>query len=84
VSGEPCAIQETIGFLVADARGRRVGRVVSPMYGSGPDEPDALAVRSVGLGLRHFVVPTDAIEAIDENSRVIGLRLASNELRRFL
>ena len=38
--------RRTIGFLVADARGRLVGRVQSPMYGTRPDEPDALAVRS--------------------------------------
>ena len=31
------------GFLVADVRGRVIGRVESPMYGSQPDVPDALA-----------------------------------------
>ncbi|MDX6398782.1 MAG: hypothetical protein QOJ43_2190, partial [Gaiellaceae bacterium] len=34
------------GFLVADVRGRVIGRVESPMYGTQPDRPDALAVRS--------------------------------------
>src|SRR5918993_1049585 len=29
------------GFLVADVRGRIIGRVESPMYGSQPDRPDA-------------------------------------------
>ena len=31
------------GFVVADARGRFVGRVEAPMYGTQPDVPDALA-----------------------------------------
>jgi hypothetical protein len=30
------------------------------------------------------MVPMAAIEAIDDRSRVIGLRLASSDLRRFL
>jgi hypothetical protein len=78
------SIDETAGFLVADVRGRPVGRVECPMYGSAPGEPDALAVRSGLIVRRHFVVPTAAIEAIDDGSRVIGLRLASEDLQRFL
>jgi hypothetical protein len=35
-------VQDTSGFLVADARGRTVGRVECSMYGTAPDEPDAL------------------------------------------
>jgi hypothetical protein len=54
------------------------------MYGSAPNEPDALAVRAGLLGRQRFVVPTSAIEAIDDRSRVIGLRLERDELRRFL
>ena len=34
------------GFLVADRDGKVVGRVECPMYGTAPDVPDALAVRS--------------------------------------
>ena len=52
------------GFLVADARGRVVGRVESPMYGTGPDVPDALAVRS-GFMRGRRLVPAEAIGAID-------------------
>jgi hypothetical protein len=82
--GETRAIGETSGFLVADVRGRLVGQVECPMYGTAPGEPDALAVRSGLLRRRHFVVPTAAIETIDDRSQVIGLRLASEDLLRFL
>ena len=60
------------GFLVADVRGRVIGRVESPMYGSQPDVPDALAVRGGFLRGRRLV-PADAIEEIDAGTRVIGL-----------
>jgi hypothetical protein len=77
-------IRNTIGFLVADARGRLVGRVESPMYGTSPDEPDALAVRSGFLARRRRLVPAEAIEQIDDSSGVIGLRIERDSLRRFL
>jgi hypothetical protein len=72
------------GFLVADVRGRRVGRVVSPMYGRSAEEPDALAVGAGLLGRRRYLVPAAAIKAIDGRSRIIGLRLSRNDLLRFL
>ena len=75
---------ETAGFLVADVHGRLVGRVECPMYGSAPNKPDALAVRSRMLGRRRFIVPTASIEAIDAGSRVIGLGLERDELQGFL
>ena len=77
-------VQDTSGFLVADARGRTVGRVECTMYGTVPDEPDALAVRSGVLLHHHFIVPTSAIEAIDDRRHVIGLRLEREQLQRFL
>jgi len=77
-------IDETIGFLVADVRGRVVGRVQSPMYGTRPDEPDALAVRYGRFLRRHFVVPAAAIEAIDARTQMIGLRIDRRQLLRFL
>jgi hypothetical protein len=79
-------LRETRGFLVADATGRMVGRVESPMTGSDPDRPDALAVRS-GFGLlsrRRLLVEADDIDRIDESSGVIGLRIAREAIRRFL
>jgi hypothetical protein len=54
------------------------------MYGTSALEPDALAVRSGVLRQRHYLVPAAAIEAIDDMSRIVGLRLGSEELQRFL
>ena len=71
------------GFLVADARGRVVGRVESPMYGTEPDMPDAIAVRS-GFMRGRRLVPADAIGAIDQSTRVIGLSVVRESIRKFL
>jgi hypothetical protein len=75
-------LTSTTGYLVADARGRVVGRVEAPMYGTSPDVPDALAVRS-GLFRRRRLVPADAISAIDGRSGVIGLRLVRESIQSF-
>jgi hypothetical protein len=73
------------GFLVADREGRVVGRVECPMYGTAPDVPDALAVRSGFLARRkRRVVPADAIEEIDDASGIIGLRVGRDSLKSFL
>ena len=73
------------GFLVADREGRVVGRVECPMYGTAPDVPDALAVRSGFLARRkRRVVPAEAIEDIDDASGVIGLRVGRASLKSFL
>jgi hypothetical protein len=77
-------LQETEGFLVADARGRLVGRVECAMYGSAPDVPDALAVRSGFLARRRKLVPAESIEQIDGATKVIGLRVERESIRRFL
>ena len=71
------------GFVVADARGRIVGKVEAPMYGTQPDVPDALAVRSGFLRGRRLV-PAEAIGEIDERSRVIGLSVVRESIRKFL
>lgn len=72
----------TTGYLVADARGRVIGRVEAPMFGTSPDVPDALAVRS-GFLRRKRIVPAEAINAIDGRSGVIGLRLVRESIRSF-
>jgi hypothetical protein len=77
-------LRGTTGFLVADRRGRLVGRVECPMYGTTPDEPDALSVRSGFFARRRRLVPADAIDQIDGATRVIGLRVEREGLRRFL
>lgn len=76
-------LASTLGFLVADRRGRLVGRVESPMYGTTPDRPDALAVRS-GIFSRRRIVPADAIEEIDGASGVIELSVERDAIRTFL
>jgi hypothetical protein len=75
-------LQSTTGYLVADARGRVIGKVEAPMYGTSPDVPDAIAVRS-GFLRRRRLVPADAISAIDGRSGVIGLRLVRESIRSF-
>ncbi len=75
-------LSSTTGYLVADARGRVIGKVEGPMYGTSPDVPDALAVRS-GFLRRRRLVPAEAIRAIDGRSGVIGLRLARESIQSF-
>jgi hypothetical protein len=84
VSSAALDLRATAGFLVADARGRVVGRVECPMYGSSPETPDALSVRSGFLSRRRRLVPADTIEQIDGGSKVIGLRVDRNTIRTFL
>jgi hypothetical protein len=54
------------------------------MYGTKPDEPDALSVRTGFFARRRRLVPADAIEQIDGQTRVIGLSVDRDGLRRFL
>jgi hypothetical protein len=54
------------------------------MYGSSPEEPDALSVRSGFLSRRRRLVPADSIELIDDGSKVIGLRVERESIRTFL
>lgn len=77
-------LRATTGFLVADAKGRMVGRVECPMYGTSPETPDALSVRSGFFSRRRRLVPADSIEQIDGGSKVIGLRVDRNAIRTFL
>ncbi len=77
-------LRGTEGYLVADRRGRVVGRVECPMYGTAPDVPDALAVRTGFFSRARKVVPAEAIEEIDGASRVIELRVEREQIRRFL
>ena len=77
-------ILDTTGFLVADSRGRRVGRVECLMHGTAPSRPDSLAVCSRRRFGRHFVVPETAIRTIDRNARMVQLRRQRDELQRFL
>jgi hypothetical protein len=84
VSALAIDLRSTAGYLVADAIGRVVGRVECPMYGSSPELPDALSVRSGFLSRRRRLVPAETIEQIDGGSRVIGLRVERDTIRTFL
>lgn len=77
-------LRRTAGYLVADKRGRVVGKVESPMYGTSPDVPDALAVRSGFLSRRRRLVPADTIDQIDGTSGVIGLTVEREDILSFL
>ncbi len=74
----------TIGYLVADVKGHVVGRVEAPMYGSAPDVPDAISVRSGFLSRRRRLVPAAAISEIDRSSGVIGLSVDRDAILNFL
>jgi hypothetical protein len=84
VSAFPLNLSATTGFLVADNRGRVVGKVECPMYGTLPDVPDALAVKSGFLSRQRRLVPADTIAEVDQASKVVGLRVAREAIRRFL
>jgi hypothetical protein len=77
-------LSRTIGFLVSDVRGRVVGRVECPMYGTAPNVPDALSVRSGFLSRRRRLVRADTIKEIDRSSGVVGLNVAREAIRAFL
>ena len=77
-------LRRTTGFLVADAKGRLVGTVECPMYGTSPESPDALSVRSGFFPRRRKLVPVESIEQIDDGAKVIGLRIDRESVRRFL
>jgi hypothetical protein len=74
----------TIGYLVADVKGRIVGTVEAPMYGSTPDVPDAVSVRSGFLSRRRRLVPAAAIAEIDANTGIIGLKIDRDAVLSFL
>jgi hypothetical protein len=77
-------LRRTIGYLVADVRGRVVGRVECPMYGTAPDVPDALSVRSGFLSRRRRLVPADTIREIDGSTGTVDLNVAREAIRAFL
>ena len=77
-------LRKTIGYLVADARGKVVGRVECAMYGTARDIPDALSVRSGFLSRRRRLVPAAVIQEIDGSSGVVGLNVDRESIRAFL
>jgi len=84
MSAVPADLSATMGFVVADNRGKILGRVECPMYGTMPDVPDALSVRGRRLSRHRRLVPADTIAAIDPTTRLVALRVARASIRRFL
>jgi hypothetical protein len=54
------------------------------MYGTGPEIPDALAVRKGFFARRRHLVPADVVAQIDGLSGVVGLSVGRESLRSFL
>ena len=77
-------LTQTIGYLVADVKGKIVGRVECAMYGSARDVPDALAVRFGFLARHRRLVPAKAIHEVDRSSGVVGLNVERESIRAFL
>jgi len=77
-------LRRTAVFVVADRRGRVVGKVECPMYGTAPNIPDALSVKSGMFSRRRRLVPADAIDQIDGATGVIELRVDRESIRSFL
>jgi len=77
-------LRRTTGYLVADRTGHLLGRVECPMYGTTPDVPDALSVKSRPFSRHRLLVPADAIAEVDGASGVVGLRVDRQVIRRFL
>jgi hypothetical protein len=84
MSALPLDLRRTAGYIVADRRGRIIGKVECPMYGTTPEAPDALSVRAGFLARRRKLVPADTIAQIDGWSGVIELRVEREEIRSFL
>jgi hypothetical protein len=72
---DPNVLRGTQGYLVADMRGRVLGRVERAAI---PEEEQANArlwVRGRLPMRRRRVIPVSAVEEIDETSRVVVLRV---------
>jgi hypothetical protein len=90
-TGETCGmspasadLRTTTGYLVADRTGHLVGKVECAMYGTAPDDPDALSVRSRAFPRHRLLVPAASIAEIDAASGVVGLTVDRDAVRRFL
>jgi hypothetical protein len=70
-------LQASEGFLVADARGRVVGRVERAIAS---EDGARLTVRGRLPLRRRHIVPAAAIEEIDQASGVIALRIGRADL----
>jgi hypothetical protein len=84
VAVDPNVLRAVNGFLVADVRGRVIGRVERASSGDATSNGDGgrLTVRRGVILRRRQVVPVSAIDEIDTTSGVIALRVEREALRR--
>jgi sporulation protein YlmC with PRC-barrel domain len=79
---DPNVLAATTGYLVADARGRIVGKVEEATIPSGNGALPRLTVRGSLPWRKRRVVLASEIEGVDTTSRVIALNVHRNALRR--
>lgn len=79
---DPNVLRTARGYIVADARGRVVGRVEEAVVGAETNGAARLTVRGGFPRRRRHVVPLSAIEEIDTTSGVISLHVEREALRR--
>ncbi len=75
---DPNVLRSVTGYLVADARGRVIGRVERA---AAPDDDPRLTVRGGFPLRRRRIVPASAIEEIDTTTQVIALSVERESLR---
>ena len=80
VSIDPNVLAATDGYLVADARGRIVGRVEQASVA--PDIQPRLTVRGRLPWRRRRIVLASDIDDVDPTSEVIALRVERDDLRQ--
>jgi hypothetical protein len=84
VSTTSADLRRTTGYLVADRTGHLLGKVECAMYGTAPDLPDALSVKSRPFTRHRLLVPADAVAEVDGASGVVSLSVNRRAIRRFL
>src|SRR4029077_19513316 len=84
MSAIPLNLVDTAGFLVADHRGRVLGKGECPVVRALPDVPERLSGRAGFFSRHRRLVPADTIADVDRASKVVGLRVARETIRRFL
>jgi hypothetical protein len=77
---DPNVLAATDGYLVADARGRIVGRVERTSIPA--DAPARLMIRGPLPWRRRSIVLAGDIEDVDTHAEVVALRVERAELRR--
>jgi len=77
---DPNVLRSTEGYLVADARGRLLGRVERAAVADGDHSSARLWVRGRLPLRRRRIVPASAVDEIDDTARVVVLSIERNAL----